>query len=181
MDQLQRDYLTPLTLALTSRTAMAGGKKELLARARAYDDGFQHVITRYSSDGVLQFALLFHTHYNLVLYPGTRHKSDWLSNCSCAPTRYRDGYVHSGFWHSVDDTWSSLKRALVKTDGPVVFAGHSRGGACAVIAALRWKDERMGAVITFAQPRVVDASLAERILTKRWGSRYTRYTCTSGT
>ncbi len=181
MDGLHRDYLTPLIVSLTARDAMEGGRKELLARARAFDPGFEYATTRYSDDGVLQYALLEHAQYNLVLYPGTRCKSDWVNNMSCVPTRFRDGWVHSGFWSAVSESWPSLKRALGRTEGPVVFAGHSRGGACAVLSALRFgNEERLGAVITFAQPRVVCSTLAERILTKRWGERYTRYTCTSG-
>lgn len=181
MDPLQRDYLTPLTLSLTAREAMDGGRKEMLARARAFDNGFKYATTRYNADGVLQYALLEHVSYNLVLYPGTRQTSDWLGNISCTPTRFRDGWVHSGFWNAVSESWPSLKRAIARTKGPVVFSGHSRGGAIAVLAALRFGNlDRLGAVVTFAQPRVVCSTLAEKILNRRWGKQYTRYTCTSG-
>lgn len=81
--------------------------------------------------------------------------------------------IHSGFITEYEESKESLKKALSETspDKPIIFSGHSLGGAMANIAALDFAtnkvmgDREVGGVITFGAPRV---------LSHRAASLYTR-------
>ena len=78
----------------------------------------------------------------------------------------------------MDLFWEELARELNHLPTlPIVFGGHSRGGACAVITALRVEQQyelrRVAAVITLGQPGCVNLKLARRIR-RDWGRRYVR-------
>ena len=70
--------------------------------------------------------------------------------------------VHRGFKEALDLVWDQLV-ALIRERGlPVIFTGHSLGGALAVLAAASVEYARIAivyAVVTFGQPRVGDWNL----------------------
>jgi len=73
--------------------------------------------------------------------------------------REYDGRVHSGFSSALRHTWGKVEKLLDEAqDKPLFLAGHSMGGALAVLTACRLA--KMGrppaAVYTFGAPRIGD-------------------------
>jgi triacylglycerol lipase len=102
----------------------------------------------------------------LVVFPGTDplRLAHWLIDLD---TRVRDD-LHAGFQRAVEVVWPPLARAIEKETGRdpglrLVFAGHSLGGALAILAAnLTQKEGRdASAVYAFGVPRAGDAKFAE--------------------
>lgn len=90
--------------------------------------------------------------------------------------------AHRGFVAALDVVWEDLKTKIDEASGdaklPVYFAGHSLGGAVAVLAATRFlaengNDNRFGGLHTFGQPRVGNSAFADWATTLFQG-RYTR-------
>ncbi len=80
---------------------------------------------------------------------------------------YTTGSVHHGFADSLDQIWDQLAPAIsaqVQKSGlPVVFTGHSKGGALASLGALRLEHElgiSASDVYTFASPRPGNSQFA---------------------
>jgi len=70
--------------------------------------------------------------------------------------------VHRGFKAALDPVWEQLSALIEVTKLPVIFTGHSLGGALAVLAAASIHYTQKGAVralVTFGQPRVGDGTL----------------------
>ena len=87
-----------------------------------------------------------------LVFRGTHAHADWLSNLDAllvpAP---RGGLVHKGFSDALDRIWPELSSALETLEGPVIYAGHSLGGALATIAASRRSPHTL---YSFGAPRV---------------------------
>lgn len=172
---------------LSSKKILRGRKKKLLAAAQAIDGGFSDPVQQYTGDE-LQYAVIRHTRFLLVLFPASMLRlNDWVSNADIRKVKFRGGSVHKGFWSHVDSYWPKLLQLFEsEPNKSIVFAGHSRGGACAVVAALRFTlslpegDARLAAVITIGQPPVVSKNLAVNVLTERWGRRYKRFVSSCG-
>ncbi len=136
-----------------------------------------------NESGNVRYALFYHDEFMLVIFPGSRMTSeDWAGekgNFSFERVTVPEigGKVHEGFWKQVDSYWSELAAKLDQYPNvPVVVGGHSRGGACAVIAGLRIERElqnRLAAVVTVGQPKCVNFKLATRI-EREWADRYVR-------
>ncbi|CAM9729997.1 unnamed protein product, partial [Ectocarpus sp. 6 AP-2014] len=82
-----------------------------------------------------------------------------------------DGEVHTGFFEAQDSLWSTLQTLLWTRDRPhpqrtAYMAGHSLGGAMAIITAARLvgerRVERIGGVYTFGGPAVFDSEVARQ-------------------
>lgn len=82
------------------------------------------------------------------------------------------GLVHSGFKSTCDEIWNahegSIRRLVTQYRGKkIIFTGHSRGGALAVLMAVHAKNADMpvGKIYTFGSPRVMSefASLQRNI------------------
>lgn len=74
------------------------------------------------------------------------------------------GRVHSGFWNYFHDKHKPVVDELLRQrgDGPVLFTGHSLGGALATLAASLYAPNRRVGCITFGAPRVGDDKFAKR-------------------
>lgn len=89
---------------------------------------------------------------------------DWLNDlyANLVPRAPYPGRVHAGFADSLDDLWPKLPPLTP----PLTVCGHSKGGALAVLAAMRlWRsDNRWNkdnfSVVTFAAPRCGDYQFA---------------------
>ena len=136
-----------------------------------------------NENGDVTYALFYHVDFMLVIFPGSRITiGNWAGergNFSFERIGIPEmgGKVHKGFWRQVDSYWSELAGKLGQYPNvPLVVGGHSRGGACAVIAGLRIEQElqnKLAAVITLGQPRCVNRKIAEQIQPK-WKDRYLR-------
>jgi len=88
---------------------------------------------------------------------------DWLSDFDAILVQgdQLPGLVHQGFLGALNALWSDLSRS-VPAGKPVYFAGHSKGGALANLAAARWASENAGKtppiVTTFAAAKPGDAN-----------------------
>jgi hypothetical protein len=72
------------------------------------------------------------------------------------------GLCHVGFTSAVDSLLSSPAMPPLQADREVIFCGHSKGGACAVLMALRyWLDTgRPATCVTFGAPRAGGTAFA---------------------
>ncbi len=75
---------------------------------------------------------------------------------------YGEGQVHEGFKEAIDSVWEPLQKLLEQhaaKQQPVWFAGHSLGGALAVLAASRW-DKHVATTNKNAKKAIDDAEKA---------------------
>lgn len=96
-----------------------------------------------------------------ALYPVSRERY----------SRAQGALLHRGFASNMDAIWDGVTREVKAqakgregaADKPVFIAGHSRGGAFAMLAAAGWAQEKAVAVAslyTFGQPRVGNGEFA---------------------
>jgi hypothetical protein len=98
----------------------------------------------------------------LVVFRGTRDLRNWLTDLDCAKTAYwihgRETRIHRGFWHA----WQSVREevAAIVQQRRVTLAGHSLGGALAMLAGIDLVQSgvEVAGVYTFGQPRVGNAA-----------------------
>ncbi len=91
------------------------------------------------------FALTSATH-NLIVYRGTQEPEEWIANLNAAQIDYKSsrsnldaGLVHDGFYSIYQKEIAQQTLEVVKQFNPNIpcyIAGHSLGGAIAVLAAL---------------------------------------------
>lgn len=177
-------------MALVDNKLLDKGEDTLLSEANrdTVSGKFSRVYVSRGAQGPVQFAVVWNKRYTMVLFPYSRFNiHDWVSdagNITLVKQKFCGDVVHAGFYRKVAAFWPELKHQLDKEPhNPVVFAGHSRGGALAVLSALHLeKDDksahRILCVVTAGQPRVVGRKLARQI-DKGWGSRY--YRCETST
>jgi hypothetical protein len=91
----------------------------------------------------------------VLVFRGTSGFDNWLANLKVIQSPWEcGGQVHSGFKAIFLEIRDELEAALRSIAAPVIFTGHSLGGALAVLAASFW---RPMATYTFGAPRVGDA------------------------
>ena len=96
-----------------------------------------------------------------LVFRGTTGPVDWRRNSNTLPTDWpRGGRVHAGFASALDAVWAELETALEAVPAPLLYTGHSLGGALAVLAAGRRPPL---AVYTFGAPRIGDARFSESL------------------
>jgi hypothetical protein len=94
---------------------------------------------------------------------------DWINNAEVGllPADYTAGKVHRGFSQALATLWPTVLEAALTlhaaTDLPIVFTGHSKGGALARLGALRLLAEAglTSKVSTYAAPRAGDIAFAQ--------------------
>nr|AFW99795.1 lipase 3646 [Cohnella sp. A01] len=105
----------------------------------------------------------------VVAFRGTSSTADWVSDALAYQIRYpyRDkaGQTHQGFTHIYRSARARIVSALTSLppDKPVYVAGHSLGGALAVLCALdlaTLDSRRLLAAYTFGAPRTGDPGFA---------------------
>jgi len=130
-----------------------------------------------ANDKVLQGTVIEHPDAVLVFLRGTILKGDLVADLKAMPVPFDDfpGRIHRGFtgcYTRIPDIRSQLKASLDKvvssipSGKPIIIAGHSLGGALAVMAfydAMRWYGDKEGArmlLMTFGCPRVGTTAFA---------------------
>lgn len=118
------------------------------------------------SDEPYQAAVVGNDRLIIVAFRGTDNARNWMHNFRAIPAAFELGMVHAGFL----DGYNALSAAVIKqvllfrdNNQAVWAAGHSLGGAIAVLAApeLQRKTERLERVITFGQPPVGYSAFAQ--------------------
>lgn len=99
--------------------------------------------------------------FTILVFRGSSCWAHWWANFNTFMIRCSTGgCVHRGFSGALDRVWDRLRKELDASRGPVFHAGHSLGGALAVLAAARRPPT---AVYTYGCPRVGDADFAQAI------------------
>ena len=137
----------------------------------------------------------------IVAFRGTSTGSEWLNNAHPAVWQKVSpatvGKIHRGFSNSFEEIWDDVAKCidvLVQkhrselltsyANGqsmPIIFTGHSRGGALAVLAGLRGLTTFLlpVGVYTFGAPRVGDTEFAKLFtdVFAQSGSIHWRFEC----
>jgi len=98
---------------------------------------------------------------------------DWINDANARPAADPDlGAVHGGFEAAFQSVWPGLMQQIkswqtagkLSTNPKVYVTGHSKGGALAMLAAVKLKDAKLPVtqVITFGAPRVGGADFAAK-------------------
>ncbi len=96
--------------------------------------------------------------YTILCYRGTRSAKQWMMNLTTFPVKWKSGgYVHQGFKILFEELWTEIRPEVerAKEKGPVIFTGHSLGGALAMLAAATLSPTSL---YTFGAPRVGNQS-----------------------
>ena len=109
----------------------------------------------------------------VICFRGTKQVKDWITNLDIEPVPVEDpktgavlGNMHAGFhgaYMSVHDEIADRLKGF--EDLPLYIAGHSLGGALAVVATWYQSSQRLAACYTFGAPRVGDQALIDRFKT----------------
>ena len=130
-----------------------------------------------------EVLVMFHSklRVGIVSFRGSDHYTDAITNTRFLPRQYISvpgvaadkvegvfGKAHSGFVRHQESTEELLRRALddsasITPATPLVFVGHSLGGAAAALAALKYSvqfPDRLVGLVTVACPRIGDPVMA---------------------
>lgn len=130
----------------------------------------------------LTVAIVEEDAYIIFVFKGSTSTSDYLSNAAYVMNETQKtgipGKVHSGFYGTLNSGWPALKAALLsaaETGKTIIFTGHSLGGACSQLAAM--KADKLGIEIAqiynFAAPRAGNQAYADAF-EERFGGRFYR-------
>ena len=115
--------------------------------AASYDDsapGFTNI-------NDLRFGVVDAGDVVIVVFRGSSNVLNWIRDCSALPTRTRSGhYAHGGFVGSMEALRGAVAEQLAGHTKPIVYTGHSLGGAIAALFA----QESTARAVTFGCPRV---------------------------
>jgi triacylglycerol lipase len=100
--------------------------------------------------------------FSVVVFRGTTgHVSNWRINFDIALSPWpAGGAVHRGFKSIIMTHWDAIDKTLQRIKNPLLFTGHSLGGALAVLtASLRPAQS----VYTFGAPRCGNAAFVKAV------------------
>ena len=151
-----------------------GAGEEAKLRSILEFGGFELIDTLYDratdTHGFVALRRFSGTGMVAVCFRGTDRMHDWKTALGIRKVPFRSrhgsggkaaGRVHRGFHRAYMSVDAQLSAILRKTDRlPVYLAGHSLGGALAMLAALCLPGERLAACYTYGAPRVGDDMVA---------------------
>jgi predicted lipase len=131
---------------------------ELKTAAKFSDAAYSESIPgafRYDSKLGTTAFLVNHNGSQWIIFRGTQEAKDWLMNLSAVPWRVGKRWVHGGFAMAQASVWKRIRKQL-KRNVKIYCVGHSLGGACATVSALRLQSEGFKSVrlVTFGRPNV---------------------------
>ena len=102
--------------------------------------------------------------FRTIVFRGTENDGfDILTDLKAVPKEIDGGRVHSGFWLAYKSIEPEVEKALKDKDNlPLIVAGHSLGGALAMISALRLGSE-VSEIYTFGAPAIATIGVMRRI------------------
>lgn len=111
---------------------------------------------------------------------------DWANNFDAVPIHVAGvpGRVHAGFWEGMDALWTApfIDEVQRRLDGPtprrLYVTGHSKGGAMAHLAGMRFAEElgiEPAAVVSFAGARPGTQDFADAYRARKLRSRRYEY------
>ena len=144
----------------------------------ALDDLGFDVVERFSA-GSAAGAVLASGDVTVVAFRGTEpgDAGDWLADLDLRFTRTDDGTIHRGFQYAYEAVRRDVRNGVRRADSRHLWVtGHSLGGAMAVACAydLLGQGYDVQGLVTFGQPAVVRAGLAEH-LDRELSHRYIRF------
>ncbi|MDC0357797.1 lipase family protein [Oligoflexia bacterium] len=90
----------------------------------------------------------------ILVFRGTQNIKDWITNLDTALVPSPSGgMIHKGFLKALEAVWITVEGELDKIKAPLLFTGHSLGGALATAAA-SVSSIKPHAVYTFGAPRI---------------------------
>ena len=123
-------------------------------RARQYGYNAYHAMQR--RHGRDHLIVVSQPHRHLVAIRGTDHVSDWLTNLRLWGRWTPMGLVHAGYFGVLESFYEELTAYLESVPPlPLILAGHSMGGAIALLAALKLQNDGfpVQGLYTFGQPK----------------------------
>ncbi|HSM02348.1 MAG TPA: lipase family protein [Acidimicrobiia bacterium] len=108
-----------------------------------------------------------------VAFRGTEaNPIDWSRNARFNPLAGEFGSIHSGFVSGLAEVWEGVLDVIADAGKPVIFTGHSLGGALAMLGAVRADAEghEVDAIYTYGQPRIGLGDFS-RLFAERLGDR----------
>ncbi|MGI9327720.1 MAG: lipase family protein [Pseudomonadales bacterium] len=103
---------------------------------------------------------------HFVAFRGSDEPLDWLTNLAIWRAKTSMGSVHRGYHRTSQALLPALQAELQSLHtGPVVFTGHSMGGALALLCALGvpLANDADHSIYTFGQPKIGGPSFAEHV------------------
>lgn len=107
-------------------------------------------------------------HY--LAFRGSDELKDWLTNLALWRTPTEMGRIHTGFLKTAEALLPSISTAIRSlAPGPIIFTGHSMGGALAPLCALSLSTsaEHPFSVYSFGQPSVGGISHARYVRSRK--------------
>ena len=105
-----------------------------------------------------QAFVAHHSNFAVVVVRGTDSLADWVANLKITPiTHPLGGKVHRGFAAGLalgSKTISVEVDIAIARHSKVFFAGHSLGGAIAMLAAAEFPKNSVAGIYTFGAPRI---------------------------
>lgn len=144
-----------------------------LLRAAGYQ--LEWLLTKY-----VEGVVAIRDDHCFIVFRGSDNLDDWQVNFSSKAVRQEllgaKCHVHQGFWQSSFELWPQVQDALRDFSGKICLAGHSLGGAKALLTACLLEDAGVSvdSVLSFGAPRAADAELAAR-LNQRFEDRFLRF------
>jgi triacylglycerol lipase len=118
--------------------------------------------------------------FRIVAFRGTDERADWWTNLLFVPKKTPWGRVHKGFQSSTDSLWPDVVEHIRDAGERQVslwIAGHSLGGAMAMLAAARLMTEGetlIHGIYTYGQPPAGYVGFARRFK-RELNDRYFRF------
>lgn len=112
-----------------------------------------HLVASFERDGTEAF-LARGPDFAVLAFRGSDDLRAWTANVNILPASWRGGgEVHRGFAAALEVVWADVEAALSGVAGPLLFTGHSLGGALATLAASLRPEAQL---YSYGAPRVGD-------------------------